>query len=513
MRTPAKTPSAPPRSASASVPLYAFLPHVDEPVFVITPEGQVCEVSPSAAALLRCKVEEVLDRSCEDWFLEEENLREVIREATETSAPAYAHLTLLPGESDQVPTVGCAQAIPGKDGPLVLLILKPLEVWDREPQLAAEIQNLEEKLVQLQITLGETAKKLAEKSVQLAEERNKTLAVISNMTAGVLALDADGRIRQTNHKAEELLGVSEERLLSHPFAEVVPQVSDALAEVESSDTDALAIRLTLAARTLHVDSSPIRDPEGNSSGRVVLLHDRTQEEQLNRMREELVSVVSHEMRGPLTTIKGYLQLILRGEAGPLDVELDQILRMVSENAQRLAALIDDLLDLSHLESGQVSLQKRPVNVTALLYCAYCDLQRQAEEKGVGLLTEVPDEPLRVFGDERRLLQVLSNLGSNAVKFTPACGEVTLWGRAEGEKVVFGVTDTGIGISEEDQKQLFTKFFRSREATRREIPGSGLGLCITRRIVEGHGGTVEIESTPGQGTAARVTLSVFSESLE
>ena len=221
-------------------------------------------------------------------------------------------------------------------------------------------------------------------------------------------------------------------------------------------------------------------------------------------------IVSHEMRGPLTTIKGYLQLILRGEAGPLDVELSQILSMVSENTQRLASLVDDLLDLSHLESGQVSLDERPVNITALIYCAYCDLERQAEERGICLQTEVPDVPLRVFGDEGRLLQVLSNLGSNAVKFTPAGGEITLWARLEGERVVFGVTDTGIGIAAGDQKKLFTKFFRAREAAQRKIPGTGLGLCITRRLVEAQGGNIAIESKPGRGTTVRVAFPAYSQ---
>ena len=126
---------------------------------------------------------------------------------------------------------------------------------------------------------------------------------------------------------------------------------------------------------------------------------------------------------------------------------------------------------------------------------------------------LPDDALRVFGDERRLLQVLSNLGSNAVKFTHPTGEVTLWARAEGANIVFGVTDNGIGIAEEDRKQIFTKFFRSREASKWKIPGTGLGLCIARRIVEAHGGTIECESQPEEGATFRVTLPAFAETSE
>jgi signal transduction histidine kinase len=124
--------------------------------------------------------------------------------------------------------------------------------------------------------------------------------------------------------------------------------------------------------------------------------------------------------------------------------------------------------------------------------------------------EVPDEPIHVLGDEKRLLQVLTNLGTNAVKFTPVTGEVTLSAKRDGDRVVIEVADTGIGIPGDERGRLFTKFFRSRETRRREIPGTGLGLCIAKRIVEAHEGEIELASEEGKGTTARVTLHALTE---
>ena len=150
-------------------------------------------------------------------------------------------------------------------------------------------------------------------------------------------------------------------------------------------------------------------------------------------------------------------------------------------------------------------------IGALLYCLYCDLQCQTDTKGICLQVEVPKEVIHVLGDGKRLMQVLTNLGTNAVKFTPVTGEITLSATRDGARVTIEVADTGIGMSAEDREKLFTKFFRSKESKRREIPGTGLGLCIAKRIVEAHGGEIQIESEEGKGTTARVTLPALPKS--
>jgi len=489
-----------------AVPVRNFLPHVDELTFLTDPRGLVAEVSPSACSMLRVTEDQVCEREADCWFLEQDALHAMLAEAREVFAPAYSHLTILPEGSDSIPCVACAQRIEDTDDSCILLMLKPLEAWDREPLLAAEIQRLEERAADLERSLGETRDSLTEKTMLLAEERNKTLAVISNMTAGVVALDGEGRVTQVNRMAELLLDLPREGLAGRPFADLEPVLAGMLADQDS-------FRYPAGEKTLQIDANPVFDGKGEMNGLVIVMHDRTREDEVQRMREELVSIVSHELRGPLTTVSGYLDVILRGEAGPVPSGIAGLLGAMNENAGRLRALIDDLLDLTRIEAGGLELDRAPVNVTALLYCLYCDLQCRTDTKGICLQVEVPDEPIHVLGDEKRLLQVLTNLGSNAVKFTPVTGEVTLSARRDGDQVTIEVADTGIGVPEDERERLFTKFFRSREAKRREIPGTGLGLCIAKRIVEAHEGEIEIGSEEGKGTTARVTLPALPESQD
>jgi two-component system sensor histidine kinase VicK len=503
MATSVRKPAVENQQQDHAVPVKHLLPQVDELTFLIDPRGLVAEVSPSACSMLRVSEDQVCEREADGWFLEQDALRAMLAEAREVFAPGYSHLTILPEGTDSIPCVACAQRIEDTGDSCILLMLKPLEAWDREPLLAAEIQRLEERVADLERSLGETRDSLTEKTMLLAGERNKTLAVISNMTAGVVALDDEGTVTQANRMAELLLAPPRGGLTGRPLVELAPVLARMLADQDS-------FRFPVGEKTLQVDANPVFDAKGEMNGRVIVLHDRTREEEVQRMREELVSIVSHELRGPLTTVSGYLDVILRGEAGPVPSGIATLLGAMNENAGRLRTLIDDLLDLTRLEAGGLDMDRAPVNVTALLYCLYCDLQCRTDTKGICLQVEVPEEPIHVLGDEKRLLQVLTNLGSNAVKFTPVTGEVTLSAKQDGDRVTIKVADTGIGIPGDERERLFTKFFRSRETKRREIPGTGLGLCIAKRIVEAHEGKIQIESEEGKGTTARVTLPAMPE---
>jgi len=226
--------------------------------------------------------------------------------------------------------------------------------------------------------------------------------------------------------------------------------------------------------------------------------------ELDHLKDEFVASVSHELRTPLTSITGYLELVL--EAGQLSEEQEQFLGVVGRNADRLLRLVGDLLFVAQLKSSTVVLERAPVDLTELVGSAVQSVAPLAQDRGIELTLDCEALP-QLEGDAGRLGQVLDNLLTNALKFTPRDGRVEVRAVERDEIVRFQVRDTGMGISNEDQQHLFEKFFRTSEAQTKAIQGTGLGLSIVAAIVEAHGGSIEVESELGVGTTFTVALPV------
>lgn len=225
---------------------------------------------------------------------------------------------------------------------------------------------------------------------------------------------------------------------------------------------------------------------------------------LDRMKDDFVATVSHELRTPLTSIRGYLDLLLDGEAGSLTDEQYHFLTIVGRNADRLLRVAGDLLFVAQVEAGTLSLQREPADLDELVRQAVDAARPAAAEKRVELEVE-PDGLCEVDVDRARLAQVLDNLLSNAVKFTPAGGHVTVRTRRRGDSVALEVVDDGMGMSESELDHLFRRFYRASGAIEQAIQGTGLGLTITKAIVEAHDGRITVMSSPGDGTTFSVEL--------
>jgi signal transduction histidine kinase len=231
----------------------------------------------------------------------------------------------------------------------------------------------------------------------------------------------------------------------------------------------------------------------------------------NDAKSEFVSIVSHELKTPMTSIKGYTDLLIKGAGGPLNELQQQFLNTVRANVERMSTLVGDLLEISRIETGRLKLDLKPVSMSSVIEDTLRTTQRQIEEKQQALDVSVSDNLPQVMGDRARLIQVMTNLISNAYKYTPAGGHIAIsvQPKANGSPgfVMCAIKDSGIGISEEDQAKLFTKFFRSGDPAVREVPGTGLGLSITKSLIELQGGQIWVESQLGKGTTFAFTVPV------
>lgn len=233
----------------------------------------------------------------------------------------------------------------------------------------------------------------------------------------------------------------------------------------------------------------------------------------NEARSKFISLVTHELRLPLTSINGYTDLLLKGLGGPLNDPQKEMLAVVKRNAGRMSVLISDLSDLNRLESGRMKFDYTTFPAADVIREVTTDLQEALNGKQQILAIELPDEPLAVYADRTRVGQILSNLLNNAHKYTPAGGHLTVHVGRSATHARFEVIDTGIGIKPEDQAQLFQQFFRSEDPAVREQTGWGLGLAVVRLFVEEQGGEVSFHSVVGEGSTFTFTLPLAPPTTE
>jgi signal transduction histidine kinase len=260
------------------------------------------------------------------------------------------------------------------------------------------------------------------------------------------------------------------------------------------------------ARSFCGFTAPVRDAEGRLLGRIFTLRETTSEREAERVKDDFIATVSHEFRTPLTSIQGYLDLVLEGEAGELTDGQRAFLGVARRNAERLLRLVGDLLFVSRLEAQSLALERAEVDLAEIARESVEAAAPLAEERGTTLALHAEQVP-PVYGDRARLGQLLDNLLSNAVKFTGRDGRVEVKAERVDGAVLVTVSDTGIGIPAEELERLFERFFRSSNATARSIPGTGLGLTIAKAIAEGHGGSISVRSEEGVGTTVIVGVPV------
>ena len=341
----------------------------------------------------------------------------------------------------------------------------------------------------------------------LAQAHAQQQAIFNSMVEGVLLLDDAGRVRLVNQALEQLFGLSEdirdrtmmEALSLHELQELVNramisgQVLNYEMELPGFDR-----------RCLQVNATALLNKAGQQQGMILVFHDLTRIKQLENTRQEFVANVSHELRTPLSMIKGYVETLINGAKDDPTVAR-RFLQTIEKHADRLTYLIEDLLTISRLESGEVVMNVQRVDIRPSVEEVLSDLRSRAQEKKVQLINEVPAE-LLVKADTDRMQQVLFNLVDNAIKYGRTEGSVWVGARpAQDRNVEVSVRDNGPGIPSDAIGRIFERFYRVDKARSREQGGTGLGLSIVKHIVQSHGGEVWVNSDVGKGTTFYFTL--------
>ena len=342
------------------------------------------------------------------------------------------------------------------------------------------------------------------------EESEKQLnSILSNLVSGVVLIDDKGFVDLTNHATERFLSKHTSKITGREYSYVFgPLGIDHLIETVIEDNvkrhDEAHIYFP-EERILDVHIAPYYSQGWQQRGAIIVMHDITNIRRLEKMRSEFVANVSHELKTPITSVKGFAETLLSGDVSDKETS-DQFLRIIYDESERLNRLITDLLELSKIEKQAMPLQITDVNVNEIINNSTQTISKFARDKNITL--HLPDdsaEPVHVEADKDRLGQIVLNLVANAVNYTSDNGEIFINVEEHTSKIVIWVRDTGMGIPEESLDRLFERFYRVDQARSRHSGGTGLGLAIVKHLVESHDGKIFVKSVEGVGSTFTVEL--------
>lgn len=358
---------------------------------------------------------------------------------------------------------------------------------------------------------------------QLRERYEEKNALLQSITDGVVVLDKEGKVTFLNHAAQDLTGWTENEMVGKSWAEIMP-----LERVDGTRVEIATRPMTVnypptsqdgsSETYYYVRKNSIRFPisatvaqvmlEGQDLGSIVVFRDITREKQLEELKEDFLSLATHQLRSPLVTMRWTMEALMEGVGGQLPEEVKKKINVIYQNNQHMIGLVNDILSVSRISQGRMVEQKQPHNLLRLLENILTQTQAEADHRQITFDVKIEDGKIR---DQKYLVDAslfshcMQNIISNAVKYGKAGSKVAITLSAQNGKVCLVVTDQGVGIPKADMEHMFEKFYRGQNASQMDVPGSGLGLFVVKSIIDRWGGTISIDSQENVGTT--VTMCV------
>ena len=351
----------------------------------------------------------------------------------------------------------------------------------------------------------------------IAEEKSRMRGLINRLSAGVVATDNRKKVvlanpafrNMMNYHGKDFIGLPIESFISKPkLLNMIAQALTLDTDADTELTEEILLNNDNAEKeeiVLNVRCAPIKDRTGSTLGTITVLHDITVLKKMDQMKSDFVSLVSHEIRSPMNSVLMQLKVILDGLAGDITPKQQEMLTRASLKILSLVDMASDLLDLSKIESGLISLEKKPIQFNDLIHEQVIFHMETARTKQIDILFDPSPDLPPAHANQQNMEEVLSNLITNAIKYTPEGGKIHLASTVEDGYLCISVTDTGMGIPPEDLDLVFTRFYRVKNEKTRYITGTGLGLAIVKSIVEAHHGTIEVKSTLDKGSVFSVYI--------
>lgn len=340
---------------------------------------------------------------------------------------------------------------------------------------------------------------------ETGNEKNKLDTILANMTDGIIAVARNGEIIHTNPAVYDIFSITKEEMENKSFDEISDKLNWRINHDDLfTDSEIANNILIINDRIIKANVVLFGNEKNEKIGAIIVLQDVTEQEKLDRMRKEFVANVSHELRTPLTTIKSYTETLLDGALENKEYTIN-FLKVIDSESERMTRLVKDLLQLSKLDYDNIQWNMKNINIYKIVSECVYRMNISAKQKRQVLEFNAEMDIPEIMGDKDRIEQVIVNILSNAIKYTPENGKIEVTLSLEEGNILIKVADNGIGIPKEDLPRLFERFYRVDKARSRMLGGTGLGLSIARQIVEAHKGKIRIQSEYGQGTQVFISL--------
>ncbi|MET1033540.1 MAG: ATP-binding protein [Candidatus Saccharimonadales bacterium] len=375
---------------------------------------------------------------------------------------------------------------------------------------------------QLATTFNQMSDRLRASYQRIALEKERDEILLESMGEGMIALDEKGYVVLINNNALDMLNLKDKTVIGKSVHETFDLYDDKNKLLTASKRPEMLALHHKAPYSeivsfhvpegqgkpllLHANASPVVI-EGKAAGAIMILRDVTREREIDRMKTEFISLASHQLRTPLSAIKWFTEMLIAGDAGKLKPEQQEFAQNIYDSSERMIQLVSSLLNISRIESGRIIIDPRPTDLGELINGIVNDLKAKTEEKKQTLIISVHKELPKIKLDPRLIGQVYLNLLTNAIKYTPEGGEITVFVSRKDGQIVSQVTDNGYGIPKQEQGKVFQKFFRAENAVKVETDGTGLGLYLIKAVIESSGGKIWFESAEGKGTTFWFSLPV------
>jgi PAS domain S-box-containing protein len=512
--------------------LFFFLPI---PVCLVSSIGIILETNPAFEEISGYKIEEAIGKPIEAFFTKEE-IEEISKETFEKGFVKEREINFFTKDKRKIPVSVSTKLRKSEEGEIIgyfisffdLSNIKKIEselrnkleelnkvreaemvLKIREMAKARDVERKVEELEKTRKALMNILEDVEEERKKAEEEKSKTLAIIQNFVDGLLVFDKEGKVSLINPQAENFCKVKKEEVLGKsileltqfpnfiPIVEAVGREIKGIFRKEVQISEELILEVTTIAM--------IREEE--KIGTLMILHDVTRERAIERMKTEFVSISAHQLRTPLSAIKWTLKMFLDGDLGELTKEQREFLEKTYESNERMINLINDLLNVARIEEGRYLYRPVLADIVPICQSVIDSYKEEIEKKKLKFEFKKPKELPKVRVDIEKISLAIQNLLENAILYNLPDGKIEISLKLKENKIEFLIKDTGIGIPKDQQKRVFTKFFRAPNAMRIETEGSGLGLFITKNIIEAHGGEIWFESEEGKGTTFYFTLPV------
>jgi len=484
--------------------LFSFLPLS---VCFISPIGVILEANLSFSKISGYKIDDLIGRPVEDIF-DQKEMKELLKETSDKGFAENKEINIFTKEKRKIPVSVSTRLRKSGEEEIIGYFIGFFDL--------TEIKKNESALRDSQSALLNILEDVEEARKRIEEEANKTSTIITNFADGLLVFDEENKLSMVNPQAEnffdiktgDIIGRSVPELRAFPaFESLVVLLGE---EVKGIFRKELPIRGNLI---LEVSTLPLVGGE-ERLGTLVILHDITREKMIERMKTEFVSLAAHQLRTPLSAIKWTLKMILDGDLGKITDEQKDFLEKTYSSNERMISLINDLLNITRIEEGRYLYKPVLTEITPLIQFAINSYNEEIEKKKIKFQFKKPEEKLpKIKLDVEKIKLALDNLIDNAIRYTPISGEIMIALGYEKGELKFSIKDKGAGIPKDQEERIFTKFFRGANVIRMETEGTGLGLFITKNIIEAHGGKIWFESEEEKGTTFYFTLPVKEESGE